>query len=105
MTDPAPRLTATEDGVLVGVRARPQGRCESVTGCHDGDLIVETRCAPERGKANEAIRRILADRLGIPRRRVQLRNGAAARRKRFEILGMGPEEFQRLVSLPPGAPS
>ena len=44
---------------------------------------------PERavdGKANDAVSRLLANHLGVPRGRVQLVAGATARLKRFRVL-------------------
>ncbi len=51
----------------------------------DGALIVYV---PERavdGKANEAVTKLLAEHLGVPRSRVELISGATARLKRFRI--------------------
>ncbi len=51
----------------------------------DGELTVYV---PERavdGKANEAVTKLLATHLGVPRSRLELISGATARVKRFRI--------------------
>ena len=51
----------------------------------DGALTIYV---PERavdGKANEAVTKLLAEHLGVPRSRVELISGATARLKRFRI--------------------
>ncbi len=80
-------LAAAREGVVVPVAARPRGRREAIVGVRGGALLVETREAPEAGAANEAIRRVLAEALGVPRTAVTLSAGGASRRKRFCIAG------------------
>ncbi|WP_241473647.1 DUF167 domain-containing protein [Mycolicibacterium neoaurum] len=51
----------------------------------DGELTVYV---PERavdGKANEAVTKLLAAHLGVPRSRLELVSGATARVKRFRL--------------------
>lgn len=51
----------------------------------DGELTVYV---PERavdGKANEAVTKLLAAHLGVPRNRLELVSGATARVKRFRL--------------------
>jgi uncharacterized protein YggU (UPF0235/DUF167 family) len=80
-------LAAAREGVVVPVAARPNGRREAIVGVRGGALLVETRAAPEAGAANEAIRRVLAAALGVPRAAVTLSAGGASRRKRFCVAG------------------
>ncbi len=51
----------------------------------DGLLTIYVRQRAVDGKANEAVVRVLAEHLGVPRGQVQLLAGAAARVKRFRI--------------------
>lgn len=51
----------------------------------DGELTIYV---PERavdGKANDAVVKLLAEHLGVPRSRVELVGGATARVKRFRV--------------------
>ena len=51
----------------------------------DGELTIYVREPAVDGKANEAVVRLLAEHLDVPRSRVELASGAASRIKRFRI--------------------
>lgn len=71
---------------VVSVRVKPGSRKGPLVEVGaDGELTIYV---PERavdGKANEAVTRLLAEHLGVPRRQVSLIAGATARIKRFRI--------------------
>lgn len=68
------------------VRVKPGSRRGPLveTGA-DGTLTVYVRERAVDGKANEAVVRVLAEHLGVPRSRVTLAAGATSRLKRFRI--------------------
>jgi len=80
-------LEARDGGVVLPVRATPRARRDGVVGVHDGRLRVAVTSAPERGKANEHVVRVLARALDLPRARIALLAGASAHDKRFWIEG------------------
>jgi uncharacterized protein len=51
----------------------------------DGELTIYVRERAIDGKANEAVVKLLAEHLGVPRSRVELASGATSRIKRFRI--------------------
>ncbi|BBX61748.1 hypothetical protein MSAS_09220 [Mycobacterium saskatchewanense] len=51
----------------------------------DGELTIFVRERAIDGKANEAVIRLLAAHLGLPRSRVELVSGATSRLKRFSV--------------------
>jgi uncharacterized protein YggU (UPF0235/DUF167 family) len=51
----------------------------------DGALTVYVRERAVDGKATEAVHKLLADHLGVPKSRVELVSGATSRLKRFRI--------------------
>ena len=51
----------------------------------DGSLTLYVRERAVEGKATEAVTRLLAEHLGVPKSRVELVSGAASRVKRFRI--------------------
>ncbi len=53
----------------------------------DGSLTLYVRERAVEGKATEAVIRLLADHLGVPRSEVTLLSGATSRVKRFRING------------------
>lgn len=68
------------------VRLTPRAGADQVVGVgKDGALGVRVLAAPHDGEANEALLRLLADKLNIPRAALALVGGAASRRKLIEI--------------------
>jgi uncharacterized protein YggU (UPF0235/DUF167 family) len=58
---------------------------------------VRVTAAPEGGRANEAVLRLLAQRLQLPRRSVALVSGHSGRDKIVELTGIDePEAVRRL---------
>ena len=69
----------------IAVRATPGARGESLA--IDGDrLLARVTAAPEDGKANDAVRTLLASALGLAPSRLVLVRGATSREKLFRIL-------------------
>ncbi len=71
---------------MISVRVKPGSRKGPLveTGA-DGALTVYVPEPAIDGKANEAVTRLLAEHLGVPKNRVMLVAGATARNKRFRI--------------------
>ncbi len=70
-------------GALLAVRATPKARRN---GIEPGDPVrVWVTAPPDRGKANDAVRRLLAKALGIAPTRLTLTRGAASRDKQFQM--------------------
>lgn len=51
----------------------------------DGELTIYVRERAVDGKANDAVTRLLAAHLELPRSRVELESGATSRLKRFRV--------------------
>lgn len=80
-------------GVMLSVRVTPRSAHDEVAGW-DGDVLrVRLRAPPVEGRANEALRRLLAAELGIPAGRVRVVSGASARTKRIWIEGANAEDI------------
>ncbi len=64
---------------------------------------MRVAAAPERGQANEAVVRLLAETLGLPRADVTLVSGHGARDKVVELDGIAEAEIERrLAAAAPG---
>jgi len=71
---------------LLRVRVKPgSSRGPLVETDPDGGLVVHVRERAVEGAANAAVVRIVAEHFGIPRSRVGIRRGHAARFKTLEI--------------------
>ncbi|MCB1335182.1 MAG: DUF167 domain-containing protein [Roseivivax sp.] len=80
-----PNLThLAHPGTEIAVRATPRaGRNRVVP--EDGVLRVYVTAPAEDGKANAAIQKLLAKRIGIAKSRLELVRGATARDKLFRV--------------------
>lgn len=87
-------------GAAFYVKAHAGAKRDRVAGVHDGMLKIEVTTAPEKGKANKAISKLLAKRLGVGAGDVELLSGETNTRKRFGVAGISPDELrQKLLGL------
>lgn len=89
----------TRAGPVVRVRARPRARRDAIEGVDARGLRVAVRAAPERGKANAAVLRVLAGALGVPVASLELASGDAARDKRVLVRGLTVGEVRARLGL------
>ena len=61
----------------------------------DMKITVRVTAAPESGKANDAVVALLAKRLGVPKRSIQIVRGHRSREKRISIDGISSKESLR----------
>ena len=80
-------LEQTSQGVIIPVRVHAAARRNAIVGVHDGALRIDVTAAPEKGKANLAVARVLCSTLGAPKSAVELVSGATSTQKRFSPRG------------------
>jgi len=85
------------DALLFEVQVQPRARRPCLLGVHDGALKVGVAAPAERGRANEALVKILAELLGLRRAQVSIVRGEFSRRKLVRAAGVKPETLQSLV--------
>jgi len=83
-----PWWKAEDDGVVVALRVVPNARRSEVIGASDGLLRMRIAAPAIEGKANEEVRRYLADLFGVRRGAVTLRRGDRSRDKIVHIAGV-----------------
>ncbi len=81
----AVRALVDAEGRL-GVRVTPGAKQEALT-IEGGRLLAKVRAKPEDGKANDAVRDLLAGALGLAPSRIEMLRGATSREKMFRVLG------------------
>ena len=74
--------------MILSVQAQPGARSEGLVEIRDGRLRVKTRAAPEAGKANAAIEKLVANALARSRSAVRVVSGASSRRKELVLEGI-----------------
>ena len=87
----APPWLREEAGALVlTLHIQPGARTSEVAGLHGEALKIRLAAPPVDGKANAALIEFLAQRLDIPRTRIDLISGTSSRHKRLRIHGLMP---------------
>ncbi|MBZ0123146.1 MAG: DUF167 domain-containing protein [Roseovarius sp.] len=71
-------------GATVAVRVTPRAATNAIV-LRDGAIRVAVTAAPEGGKANAAVQKLLAKALGVPKSRLRLIRGESARDKVFSV--------------------
>lgn len=83
-----PRSAPDAGGATISVKVQPRASRTEIVGWRAEILIVRL-CEPAlEGRANEALRALLAEGLGIPKTRVILRSGATHRNKVVFLAGI-----------------
>ena len=90
-------LEAHENGTVLPVQAQPKAKKNGLAGCHDGALKVQVTQAPEKGKANGALEKVIAKSLGLKKSQVALLSGATSTRKKFLIAGVAIADLQSRI--------
>jgi uncharacterized protein len=83
----------------LAVRVQPRARRNEIAGERGGSLLVRVTAPPLEGKANAAVCRLLARRLGLAPGRVAVVRGASSRDKLIEIDGIDADEVRCLLDL------
>ena len=82
----------------VRLRVSPGANSAHVVGRHGEAWKVRVAAPAEGGRANEAVVRLLAEALSIPREDVSLVSGLGARDKIVQLTGLGPTQIERRLS-------
>ena len=77
------RALADADGRLA-LRVTPGARTEGIE-IADGRVLVKVRAKPQDGVANEAVRALLAEALGVAASRLRMLRGATGREKLVQL--------------------
>ena len=76
------------DPARISLKVVPGSSRDDVAGWLEEVLKVRVRAPPERGKANAAVEKLIANALAIPPNAVRIVSGLTAERKTAEISGL-----------------
>ena len=80
------------------LRVSPGATRPGIVGRHGAGWKVRVAAAPEDGKANAAVVRLLAETVGVPARDVSILAGHASRDKTVELTGVDERETERRLT-------
>ena len=81
-------LRADGAGVVLALHIQPGAKRSEVVGLHGEALKIRLAAPPVDGRANEALIAFLAERLGVPKARIELIAGQSSRAKRVRVDGI-----------------
>ena len=90
-------VTARGGTIVFSVRVIPRASRDSIDGEFQGAHKVHLTAPPVDGRANDALCRILADRLNVPVSTVKILAGETSRTKRVEVRGIAAASVQSLA--------
>jgi uncharacterized protein len=79
------------DGIVLSIKVQPRASVNQVGDTLGNELRVKVTAPPVDAAANEALVRLLADQLGVPRNRVELMRGHTSRHKLVKIHDVSAE--------------
>ena len=80
------------------LRVSPGAARAGIVGRHGTGWKVRVAAAPEDGKANAAVIRLLAHTVGVPARDVAILSGHASRDKTVEVAGIDAAESEKRLA-------
>jgi uncharacterized protein (TIGR00251 family) len=91
-------LTESRDGVRLTLHVQPGARRNSVVGQHGDALKVAVSSPPVDGRANEAVRALMAEVFDVPVQSVSVVAGISSRRKVVAIHGVALSDAEHRIS-------
>ena len=82
---------------LVAVHVTPRAGRDEISGMRGDELAVRVTTAPDEGKANKAVCRVLAELFGVPKSAVSVTRGATSRHKMVQVQGIGADAAAALI--------
>jgi uncharacterized protein len=79
----------------VRLRVSRGASSNAIVGRHGDGWKIRVAAPPEDGKANDAVLRLLADRVGLPQVKLRLISGPSSRDKVVELMGIDTAEAER----------
>jgi uncharacterized protein (TIGR00251 family) len=91
-------LVPVPGGTRLRLRVHPKARKDASTGVHAGALKVSVTAPPEKGKANDAVVKLLAKALDLPKGSIEIVGGETSQDKTV-VVGLEREELRRTLEL------
>jgi uncharacterized protein (TIGR00251 family) len=90
-------ITERDGGVIFAARVTPRASRDAIEGEYQGALKVRVAAPPVEDRANEALCRLLAERLNVPASAVRILAGGKSRVKRVSIAGVSRAQIFSLL--------
>ena len=79
------------------IKAQPNASKDEIVGFLGESLKIRVKAAPESGKANIAIERLLAQTFNLKRKQIRIISGTSSRHKIVELSGISQQQLSTLL--------
>jgi uncharacterized protein len=76
----------------LAIRVQPRAKRSEVAGERGGAVVIRVSAPPVDRKANEAVCRLIAERVGVPKSAVRIVRGESSRDKVVQIDGLSADD-------------
>ncbi|MCP4268348.1 MAG: YggU family protein [Candidatus Brocadiaceae bacterium] len=90
-------IRKVDGGIVVPVKVQPNASKDRLVGEHAEQLKIAVTVAPEKGKANKAVIKVLSKWLGVKNSDIQIISGETSRDKKVFIGNINEEGFNRVI--------
>ena len=97
-------LRAQSDGVILSLKLQPRASANEIGEALGAELRIKVTAPPVDSAANDALVRLLADKLDCPRNRVELVRGHTSRHKVVKLFGFSAAAVMTKLGLNAGRP-
>ena len=91
-------VVLSADGVVVRVHVQPKARREQIIGMHGDRIKLAVTEPPDKGKANDAVTRLIAAALNLAPSRVQILRGETSRQKDLLVRNLELADVRALLA-------
>ena len=95
-------VSPTSVGVRIQIQVQPRASRTEVVGPHGDAIKIRLAAPPVDGAANQALIRLVASTLHVPRSAVTVKAGHSARRKVVDVVGLSAEQVARAFAMEEG---
>jgi uncharacterized protein len=92
-----PFIRQAPGGVLISVKLQPRARSDEVGEALGDELKIKVTAPPVDAAANQALLRLLAEKLDRPPGSIRLVRGHTSRHKLLHIAGVSPEFVAKML--------
>jgi uncharacterized protein (TIGR00251 family) len=85
--------------VTLKVRLQPRASRDGIDGLHGDALKVRVTAPPLEGRANKAVKKLLAEQLGLPPSQIEIIAGEHSKEKLLRISGISRAEMERALGI------
>ena len=90
-------IRKVEGGIVVSVKVQPNASKDRIVGEHADQIKIAVTVAPEKGKANKVVIKVLSRLLGVKSLDIEILSGETSRDKKVLIRNISEEEFNRVI--------